>query len=857
MGTRYPPACLRVQQQAGVKQAQGAKPLQINRRNLVKLGALAGVGSRLPEAVGSDVPSAAAANSHVAPKLLEAPDSLVLRRRDCLDDGWRFAFGNLWEPARDFDFGEPSRLGTLSKSSKLLPVSEWSFDDANWEAVNVPHDWAVALPIVHDPALVMHGSRPVARTYPETSVGWYRRRFSIAAGERGSRIVLEFDGIFRASQFFVNGYHLDQHSSGYTPFRLDVTDYVLYGGDNILTVRVDASQQEGWFYEGAGIYRHVWLTRTAATHLEIDGVWVRSSLEHGGAQLQMGAEVANESQTAAEVRVQHRVLDAEGRVVAQAETAPHTLEPGARHTQMTAAARLPSPELWSIDAPYRYRLQTTLFANDKPVDRLQQHFGVRTMQFDAKEGFLLNGKRVPIQGTCNHQDYAGVGVAVPDFVQTLRIERLKELGCNAFRTHHAMTVELLDACDRLGMLVLAENRWESSTPEGLEQLSTMVRRDRNRACLFLWSLANEEPGQGTETGALILASMKRCVRALDPTRPVTAAMNGDFGKGFSAVVDVQGFNYNLDDIDAFRKTNPSQPCIGTEVASTLFTRGVYHDDAKLGLVNAYDTYVPKWGETAEQWMQFYAARPWLSGGFVWTGYDYRGEPQPFLDVSISSQFGILDTCGFAKDTAFYYQAWWRPEPLLHLLPHWNWKPGEVVEVWCYTNLHEVELLLNGRSLGTRTMSPLGHAQWSVPWSAGKLEARGRTGDGRLLADSRDTAGAPAALQLIANRQQMQADGVDGCQVNVQVVDAEGRPCPRADNLVTYASTGCSILGVGNGNPNSFEPDRALRRRAFQGRCAAVVQAGTSPGSATVTVTADGLRSAQLVLPLGASSHGPQ
>src|SRR6185369_249302 len=424
----------------------------------------------------------------------------------------------------------------------------------------------------------------------------------------------------------------------------------------------------------------------------------------------------------------------------------------------------------------------------RPVDRDETTFGVRTVSFDADKGFFLNGKRVEIKGTCNHQDHAGVGAALPDRLQYFRIEKLKEMGSNAYRTsHNPPTPELLDACDKLGMLVMDETRMMSSNPEGLSQLQRLVRRDRNHPCVFIWSLGNEEREQGTERGARIVSTMKRLVKSIDPTRLVTVAMNGRWGTGISSVLDVQGCNYYDGEIDAFHKKFPQQPMIGSETASTVCTRGIYENDKEKGYVSAYDVNRPSWGATAETWWKIYDQRQFQAGGFVWTGFDYRGEPTPYAWPCISSHFGIMDTCGFPKDNYYYYRAWWSGEPTLHIFPHWNWsgKEGKEIEVWSHSNHDEVELFLNNQSLGRQKVQKNTHLMWKVKYSPGVLSAKGFR-NGREVATTKiETTDPAAGILLSADRTSINADSEDVAIVTVAVVDAKGRVVPIADNEINF------------------------------------------------------------------------
>jgi beta-galactosidase len=664
------------------------------------------------------------------------------------------------------------------------------------------------------------GSKPLGRARPATSVGWYRRRLEVPAGDEGRRIWLELDGMARDCTVWLNGHYLARHLSGFTPLRVDLSDVLAYGGQNVLTVRVDAGQSEGWWYEGAGIYRHVWLVRAGAVHVEPWGQFVSAAVEEDGqATVRIETAIANEADAAEAMEVVSTVLDPRARQVARTVSPLRVGAWSSRTCRQQATLRRPA--LWDIDEPNLYRAVTVLRCGRRELDRVETAFGIRTTRWDADRGFFLNGRRVQIKGVCYHQDHAGVGVALPDALQNYRVGKLKEMGCNAYRTsHNPPTPELLDACDRLGMLVMDETRLCGAGPEALGQLEAMVRRDRNHPSVILWSIGNEEHTvQATPVGRCIARAMVRVVRRLDPTRPVTAALNnGGKEGGFVGEIDVHGWNYvNIGDIDKWHAEHPRTPLVGSEEASTLATRGVYERRPHRAHVSAYAQETPFWGRPAEGWWRFYAQRPWLAGGFAWTGLDYRGEPNPYQWPGIASQFGIMDLCALPKDHYWYYRAWWTDEPIIHLLPHWNWpgKEGQMIDVWCYSNAEAVELFLNGRSLGSQPMPPLGHLEWKVPYKPGRLEARGRRG-GKSIACHVETTGRPAAIILAPDRRMVAADGRDACVVNVAVVDSRGRLVPTADNEVAFEVIGGTNIGVGNGDPGSHEPDKADRRKAFGG-----------------------------------------
>lgn len=782
------------------------------------------------------------------------------RERTSLDFDWRFKLGHAQDPERDFGFGLNQR--TFAKSgSRIATAAEGGFDDSAWAPVTLPHDWAVELPFVPNPAYVpsgkpddedpraAHGYKPLGREFPETSIGWYRKTFALPAGDAGKRLSIEFDGVFRDALVMVNGYILERADSGYAPFRVDITDVANVGGDNVLTVRVDASLGEGWFYEGAGLYRHVWLVKTAPVHVPQWGVFVRARVD---GTLEIDTDLVNDGGEAAAFEVSHAVLDASGKPVLAVAPAGGRL-PAWERQSLSQTVQLANPVLWSLETPHLYTLVTETRVGGVVVDRFVTRFGVRSVRFDPDKGFFLNDKPVKLKGTCNHQDHAGVGAAIPDALQVWRLEQLKSIGCNAYRTsHNPPTPELLDACDRLGILVIDETRRMSSDETSLDELERLVRRDRNHPSVILWSIGNEEPQQATARGAKVARTMKRLVNRLDPTRLVTAAMDQGFGEGISEVLDVMGFNYRHEKMDDFHARFPAVPVIGTESASTVATRGEYaRDDAK-SYVPAYDTEHPWWATTAEKWWSHAADRPWMAGGFIWTGFDYRGEPTPFNRwPSVSSHFGALDTCGFPKDNYFYYRAWWRPEPLLHLLPHWNWegREGQPVAVWAHSNLDRVELFLNGKSQGVRDVVRNHHVEWSVPYAPGVLEAHGYRGGKLVLRERRETAGPAASLRLTADRSRLKADGQDVAILKVEVLDAKGRPVPKADDLVVFEISGAAdVIGVGNGNPTSHEADVANQRSAFNGLCQAIVRTRRGKaGEVRVTASARGLKGSVVVL----------
>jgi len=766
----------------------------------------------------------------------ETSSAVAPREHLLFDFGWKFFQGHASDPARDLGFGMGQ--GDFSKSGEFW-FSTQKFDDSKWRSLNLPHDWAVELPFVRDEEQNSHGYKPLGRRYPETSIGWYRRTFDIPKEDDGRRIVVEFDGGFRSALVFLNGYFIGRNDNGYAPFRFDLSDFLRYGEKNYLVVRMDASFGDGWFYEGAGLYRHVWLTKTDALHLGHCESYVRPAVKSGSAIVSLGTVVQNEGGQAESCRVRWRISDGSGKWVVNADSAPQSIAPdGSAVFTAIAEMRNPGPALWSPEAPNLYAAIVTVESAGKVRDAERITFGVRDIRWDADKGFFLNGKPVKIKGTCNHQDHAGVGAALPDRLQAYRIAVLKEMGSNAVRTSHNMpTPEWVEACDRMGMMMMCETRLMSSNPEGMAQLETMIKRYRNSPSIILWSMGNEEWTMMFQPqGIRVVDDMIRRTHELDPTRLCSAAVNTAFQTHFPEQLDVMGFNYNLKEHDPWHKAHPKIPSVGAETASTVSTRGIYSTDRLRNWVSAYDLNHTAWSQLTEEWWKFYAAREWLSGGFAWTGFDYRGEPTPYGWPSINSQFGIVDMCGFPKDNFYYYKAWWGSEPVLHVLPHWNWdeRNGEPISVWVHSNLDSVELFLNGKSQGSKNVEPLTHLEWKVKYEPGVLEARGTKNGKVVLTEKRETTGEPASIRLTPDRTELNADGEDVVVLRVDALDKEGRAIPTADYPIKFKVSGeGALIGVGNGDPNCQESDKDPQRSLFNGLAQVIVQSTRTPGTITI------------------------
>ena len=752
------------------------------------------------------------------------------REKLLMDSGWKFHLGNDWGTGEEL-----INLGISTGPAKP------GFDDSSWTSVDLPHDWAVALPFDRN-ANGDHGFKPLGPGYPQNSVGWYRHTFTLPAADLGKRLWLDFGGVYRDSLIYLNGCLIGRQQRGYNSFRYDITDVANYGGKNVLAVRVDASKYEGWFYEGAGIYRHVWLEKTAPIAIVPDGIFVSSQFQNntpgGSAELHIKTKLLNSETNQVNAAVKCKLFDPDGKLITSVNSGTNLVQTGESEFKLgvflqdtgkyypvlgqswhepdpseKSVLALSSPVLWSPESPKLYKLVTTIEAGGKVVDQKETEFGIRTLAFDADKGFLLNGQPYVVKGTCDHQDHAGVGWALPDALQYFRVAKLKEMGDNGIRTaHNEPTEELLEACDRLGMLVMDECRTVGSDADALAQLEFQIRRDRNHPSVFIWSIGNEEPIQNSPLAKRVAATMQSVVHRLDPSRQVTyAASVGNVFTGMNSVTDVRGWNYHIDAIDAYHQAHPTQPEIGTEQASIMTTRGIYAKDPARGYQSAYDDRENRrdGNDTAESWWSFFAARPWLSGGFAWAGFDYRGETAPYGWPCISSHYGVLDTCGFPKDTFYYYQAWWTTNTVLHLLPHWNWpvNEGQNIDVRCFSNCEEVELFLNGQSLGRKPMKPNSHLQWQVAYAPGTLSAKGFKG-GKIIAETKvETTGEPAAIQLTPDRTIINADGSDCSVVTVAVTDGQGRIVPVAGNLVHFAISGPGrIIGVGNGDPSCHEPD---------------------------------------------------
>lgn len=757
-----------------------------------------------------------------------------IRERINIDEGWQFAFGDASDPAKDFGCGT-EYFNYLTKAASIHnegPYAE-KFDASGWAEVDLPHDWVVDLPYAAE-ASHSHGYKTVGYKYPETSVGWYRKTFEIPAEDYGKHIWLQFDGIFRDARIWVNGFYLGHEPSGYATQTYDISEYLNYGGKNLVCVRADATLEEGWFYEGAGIYRHVWLNKASKVHVAPFGTFVYSEFELnytdcGGCNACVGlakldkvyvnieTTVENMDCSDALYSVKHTLKDAEGKTVAQTTVNGKSLAAKDSH-ETKARMTIDNPHLWSCDNPYLYKVLTEVYVDDKLVDTYETVTGIRHIAFDKDRGFLLNNEPLKLKGVNMHQDHAGVGSGIPDALQEWRLMQLKKFGCNAYRSsHNPMTPEMLDACDRLGILVIEENRLTGINKEHIDLLERMIRRDRNHPSVILWSVGNEEWGiEWKESGRRIAESMREYCHRFDPTRLMTVASSS--GPTIIEPADVAGYNYILQNpVEEHRANYPERIALGSEETTGCGTRGVYfdipdgsgmvaHNRRKHGPDSLYNCIERGW--------KFYAERPYLAGIFYWTGFDYRGEPNPLAFPATSSEFGILDYCGFPKDEAFYLKSWWTSEPVLHILPHWNLDghEGEDIPVWVYSNCDEVQLIVNGKKLERKKMPLNGHLEWDAVYKPGYVKAIGYKAGRKVMETRIETTG-----EAVEDVWTYETVG-DMMIANVEMRDAEGRFVPTADCELTFnAPEGFRILGWGNGDPSYQYVERPFVKGASASR----------------------------------------
>ncbi len=771
------------------------------------------------------------------------------------DKDWKFHFGNAADPAKDFNY-RVANIYSKSGNAENTAIDP-GFKDEDWTTVQLPHDWAVELQFVNSSNFDVqsHGYKPVGGLYPETSIGWYRKHFTVSSMDKGKRFSIRFDGIFRDTKFWINGFYLGTNESGYMGVSWDLTDFINFDKENVIVVRVDASQYEGWFYEGAGIYRHVWLSKYNDIHISDNGIFVYTDVEEKSASVTVESTIENHKPAASECTISSYITDRNGKIIVASKDQKISLHSSEKEI-IRQHLTIDHPRLWSLNDPYLYRAVIILRSDIGIIDSSNTRFGLRTIRFDADKGLFLNSENVKIHGVCCHQDHAGLGIAVPDDIQYYRLRLLKEMGVNAYRSsHNPPSPELLDACDSLGILVLDETRLLNSGPEYLKQFENMILRDRNHPSIFLWSIGNEEGYiQTSDIGKRIASTFLERQQQLDPTRTSTYAADvANVFDGINEVIPIRGFNYRQFAVADYHKSHPGQPIIGTEMGSTVTTRGVYFKDTIHCYVPDEDLIAPWWASKAEEWWTLCADQPWWMGGFVWTGFDYRGEPTPYQWPDIGSHFGLMDGCGFPKNIYYYYQSWWTDKDVLHISPHWNWhgQEGKPIHVWVNSNADNVELFLNGKSVGKKVMKRNSHLEWKVPYQPGIIRAIAYK-NGRKISGQVETTGDPYKIVLFSDRKSFKSNELDVSVINVSVVDKENREVPDAGNLIRYTVKGdATILGVGNGDPGSHEPDKCpdfrWQRKLFNGKCQVIIKSGKTPGVVEIEAESDGLINGSIVL----------
>lgn len=772
------------------------------------------------------------------------------------------------------NFNQDWKFYLGDEATAKLPV----FNDAGWRKLTLPHDWSIEGKFDEkNPAKPEGGGLP-------TGVAWYRKSFTLPAAWKKMNIYIEFDGVYKNSEVWINGHLLGKRPYGYISFRYELTKY-LKSGDNVIAVRVDNSAQpDSRWYTGSGIYRNVWLTATGKVAIDHWGTFVSTpSVSKSVAKISFKTQIKNQSNIKGKVDVQSQVFDAKGKLIVAVRSDNLSL----RNTPIEVAqsATLHNPKLWSVEHPNLYKVVTRIFVNKKLSDTYETPLGIRYFNFDAEKGFSLNGEPMKILGVCLHHDLGALGAAINVRAMERQLEILKEMGCNAIRTaHNPPAPEFLDLCDRMGFLVMDEafDMWRKKKnskdyhlhfPEWhTADLQDMVKRDRNHPSIILWSIGNEIREQFDSTGVALTKELVKLVKDLDTTRLVLSALTEtDSTKNFiyqAGVLDIYALNYNHKVYKDFPKNYPGQKFLAAETTSSLDTRGFYEmpsdsirrwpKDGKTKLTggnaefaaSAYDNVSAYWGSTHEETWKEAKKYDHVSGLFVWTGFDYLGEPLPYPWPARSSYFGIVDLAGFPKDAYYLYQSEWTSKPVLHIFPHWNWTAGKTIDIWAYyNNADEVELFLNGRSLGTRAKKGEElHVVWQVKFEPGVLKAVSKKNGQVVLVKEIQTAGKPAKIELLADRQEIAADGKDLSFVTVRILDENGNVVPNADNLIQFKLEGDgSIAGVDNGFQASLEPFKADYRKAFHGLCLAIVQAKLKAGKLKLSATSAGLKEASVVI----------
>ena len=711
-----------------------------------------------------------------------------------------------------------------------------------WEKVTLPHDYVIAQ--------TPNEKNNNTLGYFEYNNAWYRKHFTLDAACEGKRVVLFFEGVAVHCTVYVNGCHMLDNRCGYTSFEVDITDVARFGQENVVAVYVNTQEHEGWWYEGAGIYRDVWLEITESVAVERDGVFVHPELMGGESwNVPVDTELRNDDYEDAAVSVETALYTMDGREIACAQD--EMTVPARDHGTLRQAMRVENPALWDTQSPALHICETTVTRGGEIVDRTKCRFGFRTIRFDPDHGFFLNGKRVVIKGVCCHQDYGLTGKAVPKRVQKYRLELLREMGANGYRTahypHHAATMDYLD---ELGFLVMDETRWFETTPDGVRQLEMLIRRDRNRPGVILWSLGNEEPMHVRPEGRRIARALRTIVKRLDPTRPVTTAQSVDpLHSTVLDVMDVMGVNYNIEHYDKLHDMYPDRPLFSSECCATGTTRGWYLDDCPArGYIDGYDRRSNSWFRGREETWQWFMAREYVCGGYQWAGIEHRGET---TWPRLCSQSGAIDLFLNRKDAFWQNQSHWTDRPMVHILPHWNLsgREGEAVRVSVYTNCDSVELFQDGRSMGAQAVEPFGHVEWRLIYNPGSVRAVGYKDGEPAAEETVETTGRPVALRLKLERGGVRADGQDVAIITCDCVDSEGRHVPDAAPLVRFNTNGLGYVAGTGSDVSDHTPVTCPDRKMRAGLISVLVRAGEQAGMLRVYAEADDLEPARLDIQL--------
>lgn len=751
----------------------------------------------------------------------------------CLNRGWLFSLGDYsvlpGKITHDTVYSYAHAGGAEGPAAA-------SFDDSGWQPVTLPHDW-VAYRDFEENACANHGSK-------ERGTGWYRIRFCLEEADRQKQLYLKFEGLSAEAEIYLNGTLVKRSFSGYNGFTLDITDYANFGMvPNVLAVHINASAWEGWWYEGAGIYRNVWMLKKPQVHIRDEGIALRTEKRENGWRLAVETELENHSGQDQSVTLIHEIFAPDGTKTIQITSTASI--PANSSAQDISETQILEPVLWDVDAPSLYSIRTSL-ARDGVEEEFQYHtFGLRTIEFNSDSGFWLNGRNIKLKGFCCHQDHAGIGAAVPYNVKEYHIRKLLSSGANAYRCAHNPDPDILDICDRLGMLVMEENRIFSVEEDNLRGLDGVIRRARNHPCVIMYSIGNEEAWFSNEKGRKIAGTMCRRVKKLDASRPVTAAFSGGFLEPDGAVqsVDVVGINYNELWYDAFRAQFPQKPVCASETVSAYAVRGVYTSDQDAHLLNCYDREKSAWGAHVRNMWRDIDSRPYMAGTFAWTGFDYRGEPSPYQWPSVASFFGAWDSCGYEKGLAYIYQALWSKNPTAHLISPWcdRAQIGKPIDVMVATNGDFVRLYANEQEVASGAVDPYQQFLCTIPCKAGTLRVESYRNGTLIAEDSQHTAGCAVKVVVRPEYDVLETPRLDAAIFHIAVMDQDGEVVPNADHLLQFTVENGEIIGVGNGDPNSHEPDVASMRRVFHGLAQVIVRpAGNGP--VRLTAASEGLAS---------------